>query len=177
MKKRNTIIDGQMVIVEEVQPKYFEKIIEWRNNPEFNKFLNQPYKLTMELQQKWYEKYLEDFTQGLFVVVDKQNNKPFATIGYTDYDSVEKVLISGRLLVGELEYRGSKEWREGFAIVTDFFFKVLDVKTIYAHVVESNIASMKWHRKWDFIENTGCIKYPDELIVNGMKQIELFKEG
>ncbi len=174
--ERNVRLEGKYVIVEEVQPKYFEKIIEWRNNPEFNKFLNQPYKLTMELQQKWYANYLEDETQGLFVAVDRKNNKPFATIGYTDYDKVNKVLISGRLLVGEIEFRGSKEWDEVIKIVLDYFYNKLNVEKVYAHVVKENIASICWHKKWGYIENKECIKYPSELIVNGMDQNEYIKD-
>ena len=50
---RNLRLDGKYVYLEEVQPKYFPCIIEWRNNPDNNKFLNQPFKLTMELQTKW----------------------------------------------------------------------------------------------------------------------------
>lgn len=173
MKKRDVLLDGESIYVEEVQPKYFEKIIEWRNNPDFNKFLNQPYKLTMDQQQKWYDKYLVDFTQGLFVAIDKKNGNPFATIGYTDFDSKEKVLISGRLLVGEVEYRGSKEWREATRIVFDYYQKVLEINVIYAHIVKENIASIKWHKKWGFLKNE-VVRYPKELLVNGMKQEEYY---
>ena len=176
MVQRNLVLEGKYVLVEEVQPKHFEKIIEWRNNPENNRYLNQPYKLTMELQEKWYEKYLEDLTQGLFVVIDKKTNKPFATIGYTDFDIEEKVLISGRLLVGEFEYRGGKEWKEATLMVFDYYNKVLGVNVIYAHIVKENIASIRWHKKWGFSKNTINIKFPDELIVNGMEQIEFYKE-
>ena len=111
---RNIVIEGKFVRLEEICPKYFSKLIEWRNNPDNNKFLNQPFKLTMELENKWYkEKYLNDMTQGLFVVIDKKKDKPFATIGYTDYDKNKKICIIGRLLVGEYNYRGSKYWKEG----------------------------------------------------------------
>lgn len=176
MLERKVVLEGKYVIVEEVQPKYFEKIIEWRNNPEFNKFLNQPYTLTMELQQKWYEKYQKDFTQGLFVVVDKKTGKPFATIGYTDFNKTNRVLISGRLLVGEVEYRGSQEWKDATRVVLDYFYNVLEVEIIYAHVVKENIASKRWHEKSGYVENIGQPKYPDELVVNGMHQVEFYRK-
>lgn len=175
MNDRNVRIEGNLVILEEVCPKHFVKIIEWRNNPEFNQFLNQPYTLTMELQQKWYEKYLTDHTQGLFVVIDKKSSQPFATIGYTDYDKDEKVLISGRLLVGNLKFRGSREWAEAVKQTFNYFHHTLGVNVIYSHVVKKNIPSKRWHEKWGFIQNTTEIKYPHELIVNGMEQDEYFK--
>ena len=41
IKQRTVRLEGRYVILEEVQPKYFPYIIEWRNNPENNRFLNQ----------------------------------------------------------------------------------------------------------------------------------------
>ena len=68
---RNVRIEGKFVILDELQPKYFKYIIKWRNDPELTRYLNQPFKLTMELQTKWYEeKYLNDKSQGLFVMID-----------------------------------------------------------------------------------------------------------
>ena len=91
---RNRLIVGKKVILDELQPKYFEDIIKWRNDLELNRYLNQPYKLTMEMQIKWYEeKYLNDMTQGLFVMLDKINNVPFGTIGWTDMDVVKKMAM------------------------------------------------------------------------------------
>ena len=122
MMARNLVLEGKNVYLEEVQPKYFSSIISWRNNPENNRFLNQPFKLTMELQKRWYENtYLEDASQGLLVAVDKSNETPFATLGWTDYNADEGIAIVGRLLVGEHIYRGSLRWLEAAMIVNDFF--------------------------------------------------------
>ena len=172
---RNLRLDGKGVYLEEVQPKYFPYIIEWRNNPENNRFLNQPFKLTMELQTKWYkEKYLKDMAQGLFVMVDKMNNVPFGTIGWTDYDSEEKVCIAGRLLVGDLVYRGSMYWKEAAKLANDYLYYALGVEVVYAHVVKENIASIKWHEKWGYSINN-YFKFTEEEIVNGMEQFEYYR--
>lgn len=166
---------GKSVILDEVQPKYFEKIIEWRNNPENNKFLNQPYKLTLELEQKWYENYLQDDTQGLFILIDKKNSIPFGTMGWTDFDKERQVCITGRLLVGVLNYRGSLYFKEAAELFNDYLYKNCRIKIMYAHVVEKNIASIKWHKKWGYKLNNN-FEFPQEMIVNGMKQIEFYRE-
>lgn len=168
-------IIGENVILDEVQPKYFEKIIEWRNNPENNKFLNQPYKLTLELQQKWYEAYLQDDTQGLFIIIDKQNDIPFGTMGWTDFDNNKQICITGRLLIGDLKYRGSLYFKEATELFNDYLYKDYRVKMMYAHVVEENLASIKWHKKWGYKLNNE-FEFPQEMIVNGMKQIEFYRE-
>ena len=176
MNQRNKIIQGKYVIVEEVQPKHFEKIIEWRNNPENNRYLNQPYELTMELQQKWYEKYLVDLTQGLFVFIDKSNNKPFGTLGFTDYDAKKKIMIEGRALVGESEYRGSKELTEGYLLVNDYLYEQYDINTMYIHVVNQNKKVISLNKKWGYKLNNGPVCFPEELLVNGLEQTEYLRD-
>lgn len=175
MMARNLVLEGKNVYLEEVQPKYFSSIISWRNNPENNRFLNQPFKLTMELQKRWYENtYLEDASQGLLVAVDKSNETPFATLGWTDYNADEGIAIVGRLLVGEHIYRGSLRWLEAAMIVNDYLYFKKNVQYMYAHVVVDNVASVKWHLKWGYRENVD-IRYPRELIVNNMVQKEYIR--
>ena len=174
--QRKIILEGKYVRLEEISPKYFEKVIEWRNNPELNKFLNQPFKLTMELEKQWYEKkYLNDMTQGLLIMIDKKNNLPFGTIGWTDYDFAEKICIAGRALVGEDSYRGSKEMTEAYLIFQDYMYKKMQVKTAYIHVVDENTKVISLNKRWGYILNKGEIRFPKELLVNGMKQTEYLR--
>lgn len=173
MNKDNIRLEGQYVYVEEVQTKYFTYIVEWRNNPENNRFLNQPFKLTMELQSKWYEeKYLKDDTQGLFVMVDKATGTPFGTLGWTDYDGSQKRCILGRALVGNWDYKGSKELMEGYLLVQDYLHNVLDITVSYIHVVNENKKVISLNKRWGYRPNDGDIQFPRELIVNGMHQTE-----
>lgn len=168
------ILIGEHVILEEINPKYFNKIIEWRNNPENNKFLNQLYELTLDLQQKWYENYLQDDTQGLFILIDKEKDSPFGTMGWTNFDKNEKTCITGRLLIGDLNYRGSLYFKEATELFNDYLYKDCRIKIMYAHVVEENIASIKWHKKWGYKLNNE-FEFPQEMIVNEMKQIEFYR--
>ena len=96
---RDLRLEGQNVYLAEVEEQYFPYIIAWRNDPLNNRYLNQPFLLDMEKQRAWYERYLSDSAQGLLVVVDKQMDTPFATMGWTDHDIEERVCITGRLLV------------------------------------------------------------------------------
>lgn len=170
MKNRKLI--GEFVVLDEVEPKYFEKIIEWRNNPENNKFLNQPYELTLELQQKWYKSYLKDNTQGFFIMVDKEKEVPFATLGWTDYNAERKICILGRALVGDYEYKGSKELMEGYLLLQDYIHYNMNVDMTYIHVVNENKKVISFNKRWGYTPNNQEIVYPRELFVNGMHQTE-----
>lgn len=176
MQKRNIELTGKFVILKEVQPEFFKYIIEWRNNPENNKFLNQPFKLTMELEKKWYEeKYINDMTQGLFVLIDKKDNIPFGTLGYTDYNKDEKICVSGRAIIGNKNYIGSKEFNEAVILINDFLYNDLNIDVIYGHIAVENRHVISWNKKMGFVKNTDNVRFKNELNVNGIKQEEWYR--
>ena len=164
-----------MVKLEEVSAIYFPYIIAWRNDPVNNQYLNQPFHLDMEKQRAWYEHYMADDTQGLLVVVDKENDTPFATMGWTDYDVERHRCITGRLLVGDRRYRGSAHFAEATLLFADYVYDTLGVDVCYAHIVRENAASLRYHEKYGFRRNEGEMQFPEERIVNGMKQVEYLR--
>ncbi len=175
MKNNKVQLIGKYTVLNEVEPKYFTNIIEWRNNPENNRFLNQPYKLTSELQQKWYNEYLQDDTQGLFIMIDKEKNKPFGTIGWTDYDNVQNVCVSGRVLIGESEYRGSIQGTEAMILFGDYLYENLGVDKVYGHAAASNKKVVAWNKKLGFHKSKDTIKFPEHIYVNGIEHDEYLR--
>ena len=69
---------------------------------------------------------------------------------------------------------GGIHWREATLLFNQFIYLNLKVDTMFAHVVNNNIASLKWHKKWAFKLNDD-VQYPDELYVNGMMQFEYYR--
>ena len=168
-------LNGQIVKLKEVTESYFHYIIAWRNDPVNNRYLNQPFHLDMEKQRAWYEHYMADITQGLLVVVDKENDTPFATMGWTDYDVERHRCITGRLLVGDRRYRGSAHFAEATLLFADYVYDTLGVDVCYAHIVCENAASLRYHEKYGFHPNEGEMQFPEERIVNGMEQVEYLR--
>ena len=168
-------LNGQIVNLEEVTESYFHYIIAWRNEPVNNRYLNQPFHLNMEKQRAWYEHYMADDTQGLLVVIDKENDTPFATMGWTDYDAERHRCITGRLLVGDHRYRGSAHFAEATLLFADYVYDTLGVDVCYAHIVCENTASLRYHEKYGFHPNEGEMQFPEERIVNGMEQVEYLR--
>ena len=168
-------LSGCMVKLEEVSAIYFPYIIAWRNDPVNNQYLNHPFRLDMEKQRAWYESYVNDATQGLLVVVDKENDTPFATMGWTDHDVERHRCITGRLLVGDRRYRGSAHFAEATLLFADYVYDTLGVDVCYAHIVCENAASLRYHEKYGFRRNEGEMQFPEERIVNGMEQVEYLR--
>ena len=167
-------LEGRFVILDEIAPKYFPYVIEWRNDPELNKFLNQPFKLTMELEQKWYEqKYLPDDTQGFMIVLDKETMTPIGTQGWANMDIDNKKCTGERLILGDRRYEGAPCFLESFFTIGDYLYNYVEV--MYGHVVKENKHTQNLNFMLGYDINRGEIMYPENLFVNGMNQLEIYR--
>ncbi|SFT54105.1 Protein N-acetyltransferase, RimJ/RimL family [Selenomonas sp. GACV-9] len=165
---------GHKVVLKELSPEYFSDVVRWRNDKELNKFLNQPQELTMETETAWYQqRYQQDDTQGLMVFVDKENDVPFATLGWTDMDREKRRCILGRLLLGNPAYRNHAGFLEGFFLLSDYLYQQVDM--MHIHVVKDNRKAIRLNKMLGFVENQGEIQYPHELFVNNLHQREYYR--
>ena len=173
-RKEPLRLEGKTVILEEIAPKYFPYVIAWRNNPEMNKYLNQPFILTEEKERDWYENvYLNDDTQGLMILIDRETGTPFGTSGWTHMNLAKKQCIQGRLLVGNHDFRESLSFLEAGFVLSDYLYTIVDV--IYGHIVNKNRKVFSLNRRTGFQENCTNIQYPEECHVNGMELTEFFR--
>ena len=167
-------LEGKTVILEEIAPKYFSYVVEWRNNPALNKYLNQPFVLTEELEKKWYEEtYVKDDTQGLLVIIDKNTNTPIGTTGWANMDEERRRCTYERLLLGNANFRASASFFESLFVGSDFLYEKVDV--IYAHVAIGNTNALRLDLMTGFALNEGTIQYSQNLFVNGLQQQEIYR--
>ena len=64
---------------------------------------------------------------------------------------------------------------EAYLIFQDYMYEKMLVKTAYIHVVDENTKVISLNRRWGYIPNKGEIRFPKELLVNGMKQTEYLR--
>lgn len=170
--KNPIVIIGKNVILEEISPKYFRDVIRWRNDKGLNRFLNQPFELTLEIQDKWYrEKYLTDDTQGLLIVVERFSGRPVATMGWTDMDYKEKRCVGGRLLMPDKS--DAELLLEAEFLSISYILEGVD--DIYCHVALDNKRALRWNKALGYRRHTSDeeIVYPDNIVVNNIKHVEL----
>lgn len=156
--KNPLCLEGKYAVLDEIAPKYFSYVIEWRNNPELNKFLNQPFVLTEELERKWYEDvYLKDDT-GFMIMIDKASGTPFGTLGWANLDLEKRRCTGERLILGNQNFRVSAAFWESGIILNDYLFQYVDIK--YGHVVIGNTSAVRYGNMYGGVENHrggGCI--------------------
>jgi len=173
MSRKKIHLQGNMVAMKEMDEGDFDQIIQWRNDPEINRYLNQPYVLTYQMQEKWYcEKYIPS-DDILLIFMEKTTGIKFGTVGTYDLSEKHRCTVTGRLIVGERQFRGSPELLEGMLLFYDFLFYEMSLHKLYCHVVKDNKRAMLFNRRFGFVENTEEIIYPHHCEVNNMKLVEM----
>jgi RimJ/RimL family protein N-acetyltransferase len=175
MLKKNITLSGMSVLLRGVNETDFERLVAWRNDPEINRYLNQPYALTMDLQARWYhEKYLPS-SDLLFVFVEKRTGQRIGTLGLNDFDPDRRRAIAGRLLIGAKQYRGSFELLEGNLLFYDFLFDVLHVLRVYCHIVQGNKKAIALDSRLGFVDSDPAA-FPERCQAHGRELIEMVNE-
>jgi len=173
MLNKNISLNGKLVTMRGINESDFEKIIVWRNDPEINRYLNQPYKLTYEMQTKWYnEKYITT-DDILFVFIENSSGRQLGTIGVSNIHYDFRRAIAGRLVIGEKEYRASPELLEGNLLFYDFLFYILGLQKVYCHIVKENRKAIALDVRLGFHPNTGKVVYPQYCYVNNEELLEM----
>jgi RimJ/RimL family protein N-acetyltransferase len=76
------------------------------------------------------------------------------------------------LLIGEIEYRGSKELIEAMVLMYDYIFYDLMVENLYGHCVIENENVISFDRKFGFKPTVETF-FPQYCHVNSMNLIEM----
>ena len=173
MFNKKIILKGTLVTLKSMCEDDFDAIVGWRNNPENMRYMNQPFTLTLELQQRWYEKTYLPSNDILFIFIENSTGKKFGTVGAYDFRQEKSTIVTGRLIIGEREFRRSPELLEGMILFYDYLFYTMHNQTLYCHVAEENKPAMSLNRRFGFVENAGKPIYPRWREANNIKLTEL----
>lgn len=146
MKNKGTIkLETERLILRKGKIKDAEQIYEnYGRDPLVSKYVvwNQHESIedAINLMKKWEESY-EKSSSYKWLVVEKRSNKIIGSITAVKVDEENKTVALGYCY-------GSKWWNNGYATealrrVIKFFFEEVEVETIYANHLTSNIASGK----------------------------------
>ena len=164
-------LEGKLITLEEIEPKFFPYVVEWRNDPELNKYIIQPFVLTIEKERDWYENQYLKFGgggQGFLIGIDRKSGEPFGTVGWNYLDTEKRRCVTLRLLSTE-----KKDPMKGFEmsfVLGDYLYQFVD--ETFCHISTQNQRALRRTRYSGAVRNDGEIQYPEFLHMNGMDLIE-----
>ncbi len=133
-----------MLKIREIQKADIQLIRKWRNHD--RKWFYDQAIITEEMQDGWYEKYLADDSDILFIAEAGDGN-PVGMYGLTGIDLDAKTAESGRLIIGEKQYTGMGLGVDMMKSVLDYAFDELLLNEIHAYVWADNPSAIIVHTK------------------------------
>jgi RimJ/RimL family protein N-acetyltransferase len=149
----------------------------WVNNPEIRQFLLRCGPTMLETEEAWLSQMAADATRGtmthaMFLIVDKDGNKPIGTIGLSQIDWKNRHALTGTF-IGKKDMWGKGYGTDAKMLLLNWAFNELALNSIESHVIEFNRRSVAYSKKCGYKE-TGRLrqrhfrngKYYDEVLLD-----------
>ena len=134
---RHHILGGSFVDLVPVSEKYAKDIVNLRNTERVYHNLNQPYKLTEEMQLKWIDEYYKRDNDIYWCILDK-NGVFIGTYRVYDIDFDTSVAEIGSTIIYEDRAKERPYMIEATLMVYHLAFDVLNIRKIIAHIRYDN---------------------------------------
>lgn len=137
------------VILKPLEKKDIYILRKWRNNPENCKYLSKLPYITVDMQEKWYEKYLNDKNEIIFSINEILELKRMVG-SVSIYNFQQERCEVGKIMVGDKEAHNKKIGYNSMVALIDLIFEKMSYTKICLHVYEENIPALKIYKKLGF---------------------------
>jgi diamine N-acetyltransferase len=152
---------SKRIQLREIEEKDLEVIVAWRNDPEILRWLFSYLPLSLVKQKKWYDRYVEDDTQQIFIVEMKEGTA-IGTVGLSNIDHRNQRAELGILIDKKWQKKGIGN--ETLLLLIEFAWNEMNLRKIKALVFEENETAIKLYKSCGF-EKEGVLK--EEVYNNG----------
>lgn len=119
-----------------------EKLRIWRNDKSKTQFLRQIGEITPEMQEKWYERYLENSDEIAFAIVETEElNRLIGSVSL--YNFKQDTAEVGKIQIGDSEANGKGIGRISLVMAMKIGFQKFNLKRIVGSVHQANLAAHK----------------------------------
>lgn len=126
-----------------------EKLRVWRNNTQQTRFLRPVGHITPQMQQNWFDSYLEDPDMVVFAIVENSRlNRMVGSLALYSFHGDEAEI--GKIQIGDPEAAGHGLGKISLVLAMWIGFQKMGLKKIVASVHQENIAAHKTDMKIGF---------------------------
>ncbi len=118
-----------------------------RNDPDIQKFMQYREYITEEMQEKWFEKINQSNLNYYFVI--NYNDTDIGLANLKDIDYENRIAECG-IFLWDNQYIHTGISCKAYLCMLDFSFGKLGLSSLLAHILQDNIRSVKFHKKFGF---------------------------
>lgn len=125
----------------------YKTSIEWRRDDEIWDMVCGPkYFVSSEYEKKWVSDAIFSKDKIVLAICLTENDKYIGNIILQSFDLINRTALTG-IMVGDKLGWGNGYATEAYMLMLNFAFNERGLNRIYAHVLKSNIGSLKMHEK------------------------------
>ena len=123
---------GENVRIRAIELDDLEVMAKWRNTSEVMEYFYEKEPLSLEMQRRWFEGYLNRLEkEKCYLIETLSGDKPIGTISLYNIDWRNRHCEFGRFFLCADEMRGKGYGREALELILDFGFNHLNMAKIY----------------------------------------------
>ena len=147
--KHNYSVQYDNLMLRPLEEHDIENLRNWRNDPETTKFLRPISYITKEMQEKWFQSYLDNPSETAFAIVETEKlNRMIGSVSL--YDLTENSAEIGKFMIGDTEARGCGSGSKSIAAAVYIAFIQMGLKKVISSIHRENIPSYKSFAKIGF---------------------------
>lgn len=147
--KHNLRAEYMDVRLRPLEKKDIEQLRVWRNDTEKTQFLRNIGEITPEMQNKWYEAYLQNQDEIVFAIEETSELKRMVG-SVALYNFNGKTAEVGKIQIGDAEANGRGIGRKSLVMAMWIGFEKLGIEKIVGAVHQDNVAAHKNDMKIGF---------------------------
>ena len=157
---------GKKIRLRGIEANDLELLREWRNKKDIRQWFFHQEPITMEQQQEWYNRYLKDDSDRMFIIENVKTRESIGSIAIYHIDRNNKQAELGRTMIGNRKYLGKGCAREATLLIVNGAFRNLGLNRIYMEALNHNSRVIALHESCGFA--TEGIKR-EAVVVGGKK--------
>lgn len=146
------MIKGKLIGLRAIEKEDLKTMRDWRNKPEFRKNFREYRELNMEMQHKWFERFvIEDNNTLMFLIERLEDSKPMGVCGLTYINwLIRSADLS--LYIGEenayIDYESYAD--EALNFLMDYSFNQLNLHKLWTELYEFDSKKIRFFEKHNF---------------------------
>lgn len=143
------MIVGNRIVLRGFEEEDVQKIVQWRNDPQINKYFFEYEPSTVRSQRRWFENFASRRDEKFFVISNRKG-EAIGTVGLTKIDSRSRNAEWGRFMLGDKKYLGKGYGLEALYLSAWYAFSHLNLRRLYLEVFAWNKRARAMYERFGF---------------------------
>ncbi len=147
------MISGKRIRLRALEKTDLPAAVRWLNDPEVTENLLHDYPLSMDVEEKWYQKMLEAPVEEHVLAIEIKESDGWRHIGTTAFHHVDWKNRIGEygIMIGDKNQWGKGFGYEATLLMLRYGFKILNLNKVFLQAIETNARGIRVYEKAGFV--------------------------